>query len=80
MSWLTVLAGLISLISRMATYLGDKQLISAGSSAAIAQGLRDTLQNLDLARRVSDAIVDPRTAVERDYAERVRNRFKRPDE
>lgn len=80
MSWLTVLTGVISLIGRVAAYLGDKQLISAGSSAVIAQGLSDTLKNLDLARRVSDAIVDPRTATERDYVERVRNRFKRPDE
>jgi hypothetical protein len=80
MSWLTVIAGIISLVCRAASYLADRQLIGAGEAAAVAQGLRDTLDKIDLARRASDAIADPRTAADRDYVERVRDRFKRADE
>lgn len=80
MSWLGVLAGTIALIGRWAAYLADRQLIGAGEAAAIARGLRDTLERLDLARRVTNALDEPRDDGDRDYAERVRDRFRRPDE
>jgi hypothetical protein len=80
MGWIAIISAAINLLGRLAAYLADRRLIEAGSAEAIARGLRETLDNLEVARRAADAVINPITADDRDYAERVRDRFKRPDE
>jgi len=80
MSWIALLSGLVALLGQLADYLGRRRLIRAGEAASIANGLATILDNIDKARRSSDAIEHPESAGDDDYARRVRERYRRTDD
>ncbi len=74
MAWLSLLTGLISLVSEFAKYLGNKRLIDAGAAEAVSKGQADVLETLRRIQVARDALADP----ESDRAERLRKRFEPP--
>jgi hypothetical protein len=75
MPWLSLLTGLVSLVAELAKFLGNKRLIDAGAAEAVAKGQADVLENLRRIQVARDALVDPESG----RAERLRDRFQRPD-
>lgn len=73
MPWLSLLSGLVSLVSELAKYLGNKRLIDAGAAEAVAKGQADVLESLRRIQAARDALVDP----DSDRAERLRDKFRR---
>lgn len=71
MGWLSLLSGLISLVSELAKYLGNKRLIDAGAAEAVSKGRADVLESLRRIQVARDALVNP----DSDRAERLRDRF-----
>lgn len=71
MAWVAILRLILEVGSRVARYLGDKQLIDAGEAKAINANLT---QSLDRIKHINEARNDP------DTRERVRNKYTRDDE
>ena len=57
MTWLAFLNFLLSLANAVAKYVGDKQLMDAGSAATIARNLNASLSILDRAKKARDRAV-----------------------
>jgi hypothetical protein len=73
--WLGLITGLIKLASVLADIAARRQLIKAGEAQAIAAGNRRTLDDLAKVQASRVALDDPATG----RADRVRDRFTRPD-
>lgn len=71
--WLTALTGVIKIVGLVADYLGNKQLLDAGSAQTIAEGQRATLDSLAKVKAAREALADPDTG----RADRVRDKFRR---
>lgn len=71
MAWVAILRLILEVGSRLARYLGDKQLIDAGEAKAINVNLT---QSLDRLKRINEA----RNAA--DTRDRVRDKYTRDDE
>jgi hypothetical protein len=73
--WLGLITGLIKLASVLADIAARRQLIKAGEAQAIAAGNQRTLDDLAKIQASRVALDDPGSG----RAERVRDRFTRPE-
>lgn len=74
MGWIGLISGLLRLVNFVAEFLSRKQLIDAGVAQAVAAGNTATLERIEKARKVKDAL-----AADPDYARRMRDKYTRPD-
>jgi hypothetical protein len=72
--WLSLISGIVGLVSELAKYLGNKRLIDAGAAEAVSRGQADVLDSLRRIQAARDVLADP----DADRAERLRKRFE-PD-
>lgn len=72
MNALTLLKGLVSLAASLAQYAHDKQLMNAGESRAIIEGLKDVQNKMAIAR---DAVANVNELpIDKDDANRANKR------
>lgn len=76
MSWISLITGLVKLVSVLAEYMRDKRLIDAGAAEGILQANTATLGVIEDARKGRDAMLagDGDSA---EWAERVRRKYER---
>lgn len=73
MGWLAIVSGIVKLAGLLAKWAGDRQLISAGESAAIAKGQETILADLAKIQASRAALADPKSG----RAERLRGKNRR---
>lgn len=54
MGWLSVLRALLSIAGSLTQYLHDKQMLDAGAATAIANGLKESQDAIEQARKARD--------------------------
>jgi hypothetical protein len=76
--WLSLISGIVSLVSSLTKYLSDKRLIDAGAAEGILQANTATLGVIEDARKGRDAMLagDGDSA---EWADRVRRKYTRRD-
>lgn len=74
MAWLSLLSGIIKLVSEFARYLGNKKLIDAGAAEAVAKGQADVLESLRRVQAARDAMA---TDSDPGWSQRVRDKYTR---
>jgi hypothetical protein len=73
-SWLTLISALVSGISTLVDFLGQRQLLKAGAAGAIKESLEEVLYNVDQADRAERGLyLDPQ------WVERVSRKYERGD-
>lgn len=77
MVWASIISGILKAVAIAAEYLSDKQLLDAGQSKAIAEGLQRTLNNLQKVKDVNEEITD---CPHGDFVNSVRNKYTRRDD
>ncbi len=77
MNWVAIIQVLIKAVAGVVDYLGTRQLLDAGQSQAISEGLKATLDNLEKANAAQEEI---RNNPDGDYARSVREKYTRTDE
>jgi hypothetical protein len=73
MTWLSLILGIVKLVSSLTQYLNDKRLIDAGTAEGILQANTATLGVIEDARKGRDAML----AGDGDWVERVRDKYTR---
>lgn len=77
MEWAAIITALLKIVAGVTDYLSRQQLLDAGQAEAIATGLQQTLDNLDKVKHVKDELA---ARPDGDFANRVRDKYERPDE
>lgn len=76
MSWISIIQLVLKVVSSVADYLGNKQLLEAGEAKAISEGLRTTIENIGKANAARSEVRDnPDSA----YSRGVRDKYERKD-
>jgi len=66
MPWLSILNGLLSLASALASFLHDKQLMDAGAAKAVSASLQEAMNVTKKALAARDAVSDDPDSVQHD--------------
>lgn len=77
MDWLGFITALVKAVAGLSEYLTRRQLLDAGASKIINEGLQQTLNNLQKAKDVKSELDTNPTG---DFATGVRDKYTRPDE
>jgi hypothetical protein len=75
--WLGLIVSILQAVAEVTKFLGDRQLLKAGEAQAIADGLSQTIENVEKANAArADVLADP----DGDYAVSVRSKYERKGE
>jgi len=75
--WWAIIQLVLKVVSSLAGYLETKQLLDAGQAKAVAEGLKQTLDNMKKANAVKKELADNPDG---DYAKRVRDKYEDADQ
>lgn len=76
MDFVGLALGLVKLLQGFMTWLGNKQLLTAGEALAANRSLDGTMEILTNAKKAADHVRrDPYS----DYSKRLRDKYRRPD-
>lgn len=75
--WLGLIVSILQAVAEVSKYLGNRQLLKAGEAQAIADGLSQTIKNVEEANAArAHVLANP----DDDYAVSVRRKYERKGE
>lgn len=77
MDWLAALTLVLKVVVGVADFLSRRQLLEAGKAEIITQGLRQTLDNVQKAKNVTENLTSNPTGA---FANKLRDKYTRTDD
>jgi KaiC/GvpD/RAD55 family RecA-like ATPase len=74
--WLSIIVGILKVISDVSKYLSDRQLLESGKALSLVDGLSKTLENMEKANEAKNSVIDSSS----EYAHSLHDKFERKDE